>query len=104
MCIMLLTMALLASGCASTQSHGGYPTLKQTQLNVEPLMTRYHNAIAAGSVTLAERKQIDSAYAQYQSAFASALAAAGNNNEAPAPDRVKQLANQLIGELDALPI
>ena len=76
--IISLTVALLASGCASTQSgHGAYPTLKQAQLNVESPMTRYRNAVAAGAVTLGERQEINAAYARYQSAFAAALQATG---------------------------
>jgi len=103
--IIALTVALLASSCSSTQSsHGAYPTLKQTQMNVDWPMTRYRNAVAAGAVTTGEQEQINTAYAQYHSAFETALQAAGHNYEAATPESVKRLANELISDLGALPI
>jgi hypothetical protein len=92
--VLVLLMALALGGCASTQS-GTYPTLKQVQLHVSWPMTRYRNAAAAGALTLAERQRMEAAYADYQAAFNRALEAAGGNDDAPAPEEVKERANEV---------
>jgi hypothetical protein len=99
--IGFLLSALLLCSCATTQS--GYPSLRQLQVNVSWPMTRYNNAVAAGAVTLGAQEQVKAAYAQYQAAFAVALKAANNNYDAPSPDNLKALANQLSQILGAIP-
>jgi hypothetical protein len=99
----VLSLALVLGGCASTQS-GTYPTLKQTQINVSPYMTRYRNAAAFGALTLGEKERMNAAYARYQSAFNQALQAAGGNYNAPTPDNVKAQANELIRVLSSIPL
>ena len=99
----MLCMALLLSGCASLQNPN-YPTLKQTDINVSWPMTNYRNASSAGRLTLAEKQRIDQAYAQYQAAYNQALQAAGGNTNAPTPDNVKALANQVIQAISATPM
>jgi len=99
---LLLFTALLLSGCASMQS-GGQTTLKQTQIYVDWPMTRYRNAVARGVVTLGEQQQVNAAYASYQSAFAAAVQAAHSNYDAPTPDNVKQLADQVVSIVSAIP-
>lgn len=102
---LLLTVALIVTGCASTQSgQGAYPTLKQTQMNVDWPMTRYRNASAAGALTLAERQNIDAAYTRYRTAFDAAVKEAGGNMSVTTPDNVKQLTNELLTALGALPL
>ncbi len=95
-------MALLLSGCASVWSRP-YPTLKDTDVHVSWLMTQYRNAVHRGRVTLGEREQVNAAYAQYKAAFDEALQAARDNYDAPTPENVKPLANELIRMLWAMP-
>ena len=98
-----LLLALAVGGCASTQS-GTYPTLKQTQLNVDWPMRRYQTAAAYGNLTLAEKERMNAAYAKYQAAFNQALQAAGGNYNAPTPDYVKAQANEVIRVLSGIPL
>jgi len=104
--ILSLTATLLFCGCASGNSgnpvKGAYPTLKDTQRNVDWPMTAYRNAVAMGRITQGEQEQINSLFSQYQTAFQAALQAANSNHEATTPDNVKALANQLIGALGGL--
>jgi len=98
-----LSFALVLGGCASTQS-GSYPTLRQTQMHVSWPMTRYRNAAAFGSLTVSEKERMNAAYAAYQSAFNQALREAGGDYDAPAPDYVKERANQLHEVLAGIPL
>jgi hypothetical protein len=100
--ILLLTAGVVGSGCSSTQSassKGAYPTLKDTQRNVEWPMTNYRNAVAAGGITQGEQQRVNADYAKYQAAYASALQAAGSNENATTPENVKNLANQVITDV-----
>jgi hypothetical protein len=102
--ILLIAASLLISGCSSTGSpKGAYPTLKQTQMNVDWPMTRYRNAVSAGAVTQEMQQQVNAAYSNYQTAFAAALKAANNNDEVTTPDNVKAAANQVLQTLGAIP-
>jgi hypothetical protein len=95
------TLCLL-SGCASTAGSGSYQ-LKQTRNDVDWAMTRYHNRVSFGFVTLGEEQQITAAYKAYQTAFNEAARQAHLDYNAPAPDNVKQLANQLLTLLSSIP-
>ncbi len=95
-------LLVLAPGC-STPGSGGSRTLKQTEMDVSWSMTRFRNGVAAGAVTLAERQQVERAYASYQAAYREALQAAQDNRSAPAPDNVKALATQVIAAISAIP-
>ncbi len=95
---MLLT---LVAGCATT-SGGGY-ALKQTRNDIDWAMVRYNNRVAAGFVTPAQQDQVKAAHAAYQSAYNQALQQAQSDLNAPTPDNVKQLANQLLSILDTIP-
>jgi hypothetical protein len=100
--LVTLFLLLLAQGCATPGSSGSR-TLKEVDMDVSGAMTRFRNGVAAGAVTLAERQQVNSAYAGYQAAFHEALQAAGDNRDAPAPDNVKALATQVIAAISAIP-
>jgi hypothetical protein len=102
--ILCLTVTLQICGCASASTEKGvYPTLKDTQRNVDWPMTRYRNAVSAGVVTRGEQDQVNSIFARYQAAFQAAVQAAHSNYEITTPDNVKTLANELIAVLSALP-
>src|SRR3974390_1290075 len=93
--VLAISSCMLVEGCTSTGStKGAYPTLKQTQMNVDWPMTRYRNAVSAGAVTPNMQQQVNAAYSNYQTAFAAALKAANNNDEVTTPDNVKAAANQ----------
>jgi len=66
-------------------------------------MTGYRNAAAAGRLTLGERERVNAAYANYQVAFNEALQAAQNDYDAPTPNNVKALANEVIRVTSAIP-
>jgi hypothetical protein len=101
--IFSLFTALMVCGCASGGPRkGAYPTLKDTQRNVDWPMTAYRNAVAMGRITQGEQEQINSLFSQYQTAFQAAVQAANSNCEVTTPDNVKALANQLIGALGGL--
>ena len=109
---MSLILLLFVPGCASSSGGssspggagtGGSRTLKQGDLDVSSRMTRYHNAVAAVGLTQGERAEVNNAYAQYRAAYNEALQAAGNNRNAPAPDNVTELANQVIDALASIP-
>jgi hypothetical protein len=102
--VLALSASMLVGGCASTGStKGAYPTLKQTQINVDWPMTRYRNAVSAGAVTPAMQQQVNEAYNNYQTAFAAAVKAANGNYEVTTPDNVKALANQVLQAIAAIP-
>lgn len=102
MALWLLTV-VLPSGCVSTQATP-YPSLRQTQINVAWPMTRYRNAAAFGNLTLGERERVHAAYTRYQSAFDQALLAAHGNYNSPTPENVKELANEVIRVISAIPL
>ncbi len=60
-------------------------------------------AASAGNLTLGGRERVNAAYAQYRTVFDQAPAAAHGNYEAPTPDSVKALANEVIGTISAIP-
>jgi hypothetical protein len=102
--IVSVMMAVLAGGCSSTGSgKGAYPTLKNTQVNVDWPMTRYRNAVAAGRVTTGMQQQVDQAYKAYKEAFDAAVQAANNNYDATTPANVRALADQVISAVGAVP-
>ncbi len=95
-------LLLFAPGCSSLNS-GNVKTLKQIEMDVSWPMTRYRNGVAAGAVTLGEQQQVNAAYNSYTAAYQQALQAAQNNKNAPAPDNVKSLADQVISAIAAIP-
>jgi hypothetical protein len=77
--------------------------LKQTGDDVGRVMTRYRNLVAfGGTVTAAQQQQVAAAYDAYQQAFNQAVQDAHSNYDAPTPDNVKALANQVISLVSAL--
>ena len=102
-CLILLFSALLLfAGCTSAgPGHGAYPTLKQTQINVDWPMVRYRNASAG--LTLGERERVDDAYNNFKKAFDAAVQDAHGDLEVTTPDNVKALANQVIDAISAIP-
>jgi hypothetical protein len=66
-------------------------------------MTWYRNAASAGRLTLNERERVNAAYAEYKAAFDEALRVANNNYDAPTPENVKALANEVIRVISAIP-
>jgi len=101
-CAVLLTLGiLLANGCAT--SGGGEYTLKQTSFDVETAMQAYRNASTAGSLTLAEQQNVNAAYSAYKPAFDQAVAQAKGDLTTASPANVKQLANNLLSIINAIP-
>jgi len=103
-CSVFLALATLwlISGCASTGAGGGYP-LKQTRNDIDWAMVRYHNRLSFGFITPAQQDQVTATYKAYQTAFNEAVQQTHSDYTAPTPDNVKQLANQLLSILDAIP-
>ena len=98
-----LLLAFVLAGCSSTQS-ANYPTLKQTDIHVSWPMTHYRNAAAFGHLTLGEKERINAAYSAYETAYNQALQAAGGNRDAPTPENVKVLANEVVRVISATPM
>jgi hypothetical protein len=96
-----LLLVFLLPACTSP-APGGARTLKQTEMYVSWPMTRFHNAVAAGVVTLAEKERVNTAYSSYQAAYRDALQTANNNSNAPPPDNVKALASKVIEAVAAI--
>jgi len=100
--LLALATLCLYNGCASTSGSGGYQ-LKQTRNDVDWAMTRYHNRLAFGFISLGEQEQVTAAYKAYQTAFNEAVRQAHSDYTSPTPDNVKQLANQLLSILGSIP-
>ena len=100
--ILALATLFIISGCASMSGNGVY-RLKQTRDDVDWAMVRYQNRVSFGSVTLGFQQQVTSAYKAYQTAFNEAAGQAHLNYNAPTPDNVKQLADQLLSVLGSIP-
>jgi hypothetical protein len=94
---------MLGGGCAAVQN-GTYPTLRQTDVRIHWLMVRYRNAADFSALTPEEQHRANAAYAEYQTAFTQALQDAHGNYDAPTPDNVKALANNLIEVVSAIPL
>ena len=99
---MILAALVIISGCASMAGNGVY-RLKQTRDDVDWAMVRYQNRASFGFVTLGFQQQVTSAYKAYQTAFNEAVQQAHSNYNAPTPDNVKQLADQLLLVLGSIP-
>ena len=98
----VFVLLLVLPGC-STMNSGGSRTLKQTEMDVSWPMMRYRNACSTGRVTRGEKEQVNSDYADFETAYQQALAAANNDRNAPAPENVKELATKVIGAIQAIP-
>jgi hypothetical protein len=100
---LLLTLAALCiiNGCATTNN--SY-SLKQTRNDIDFAMTRFHNEVAFGRVAPSFQPEVNTAYQNYRTAFDAAVQQANSNYDAPAPDNVKQLANQLLSILGSVPV
>ena len=99
--LLLLTLvAGLLAGCATTD----YYRLKQTRDDIDWKMTWYRNEAAFNAIPPSFEPPVNAAYQAYKTAFDAALQQAGNNADAPTPDNVKQLADQLLSLLGAIPV
>jgi hypothetical protein len=104
-CAILLALATLCliSGCTAPMGGGGSLRLKQTRDDMDSAMTRYRNvALPSGNVTLAGQQQVTAAYDAYKAAFDAAVQNANSNYNAPTPNNVTQLADQLLSVLGAV--
>ena len=99
---LILTLAVLAvvSGCATTN----YYRLKQTRDDIDAAMTRYQNEVSFAAISPEFQTQVNTAYHAYQKAFDAAVEQAHSNTDAPTPDNVKQLADQLLLILGSIPV
>jgi hypothetical protein len=97
--LMLATLCFITS-CATTD----YYRLNQTRDDIDWKMTWYRNEVAFGAIGPSFQPQVNAAYQAYQTAFSAALKQANNNYNAPTPDNVTQLADQLLLTLSAIPV
>jgi hypothetical protein len=95
-----LVALCVISGCATSDVY----RLKQTRNDIDSAMTRYRNKVSFGTIAPAYQPQVDQAYQAYKSAFDAAVQQAHGNYDAPTPDNVKQLADQLLLTLSAVPV
>ena len=100
--LIVLTLAALCfiGGCSTTD----YYRLGQTRNDIDWKMTWYRNEVAFGAIAPSFQPQVDAAYQAYKSAFDVALKHSNNNYDAPTPSNVKQLADQLLSTLAAIPV
>jgi hypothetical protein len=98
--ILILAALCFITGCATTD----YYRLNQTRDDIDWKMTRYRNEVAFGAIGPSFQPQVNVAFQAYQTAFDAALKQANNNYNAPTPDNVTQLANQLLLTLSAIPV
>jgi hypothetical protein len=98
--LIALINLLCNAGCSTTS--GGYQ-LKQTRDDVDWAMTRFNNRSTYGFITPQEQQQVSAAYKTYQTAFNEAVKQANGNYNTPTPANVKQLADQLMSVLAAIP-
>jgi glycine/serine hydroxymethyltransferase len=91
------------SGCTSTSGGSGRYLLKQTRDDIDFAMVRYHNRATFGFLTANEQQQVSAAYKAYQTAFNEAVQQAHSNYNAPTPNNVKTLADQLLSVLASIP-
>src|SRR5277367_635487 len=89
--LLILAALCVISGCATTN----YYRLKQTRNDIDAAMTRYQNEVSFAAISPEFQQQVNTAYHAYQKAFAAAVEQAHFNTDAPTPDNVKQLADQL---------
>jgi hypothetical protein len=99
--VLVLAGSCVFSGCTSPVGSDTYP-LKLTGDNVAWAMTKYRNKVTYQTVTPDEQKQVDAAYNAYEAAFNQAVQQAHANYDAPTPDNVKALANQLLSLLGTI--
>ena len=99
--VLMLALTFLSSSCTSPPGSDTY-RLKQTGDNINWAMTRYRNQVTYGNVTFEQQKQISAAYDAYQAGFIEAVQQAHQNYDAPTPDNVKVLANQLLSILGTI--
>jgi hypothetical protein len=98
-CAMLLALVMFLTGCATTD----YYRLKQTRNDMDFAMTRYRNQVSFGNITPGFQSQVNSAYQSYKTAFDEAVQQAHSDYDAPTPNNVKELADQLLSVLGSIP-
>jgi hypothetical protein len=98
--IFILAALGFITGCATT----GYYRLGQTRDDIDSKMTWYRNEAAFGAIPPGFEPQVNAAYQSYRTAFDAAFKQAGNNDNAPTPVNVRQLADQLLSLLGAIPV
>ena len=98
--VVMLAASFLATGCATTN----YYRLKQTRDDIDWKMTWYRNEVAFGAIGPSFEPQVNAAYQAYKTAYDEALKQAHNNPDAPTPENVKELADQLLEVLSGIPV
>jgi hypothetical protein len=96
----MLAALFVISGCATTN----YYRLKQTRNDIDAAMTRYQNEVSFAAISPEFQTQVNTAYHAYQKALKAAMEQAHDNTDAPTPDNVKQLADQLLLVLGSIPV
>jgi hypothetical protein len=97
--LLVLGVLTIFNGCSTTD----YYRLKQTRMDVDFAMTRFQNRVAFDGLASAYQPQVNSAYQAYKTAFDAAARQAHANYDAPTPNNVKQLADQLLSLLGSIP-
>ena len=98
--LLILTTLGMVSGCATTN----YYRLKQTRDDIDAAMTRYQSEVSFAAISPEFQQQVNTAYHAYQKAFDAAMEQAHADTNAPTPDNVKQLADQLLLILGSIPV
>jgi hypothetical protein len=98
--VIILAALCFLTGCVTTD----YYRLNQTRDDIDWKMTRCRNEVAFGAIGPSFQPPVHAACQAYQAAFDAALKQAGNNDNAPTPDNVTQLADQLLLTLSAIPV
>ena len=98
--VLILVALFLLAGCATTD----YYRLKQTRDDIDWKMTWYRNEVAFGAIPPGFEPQVNEAYQAYKKAYDEALKQANNNADAPTPNNVKELADQLLTIRSAIPV
>ncbi len=85
-----------STGCTTSQQAVAYKTLNITATSVDAGMKAFADAVVAGKVLPATQAKVRDLHGRYALAMQAAIAAAHFDTSAPAPDKLKALASELL--------
>ncbi|MES2367090.1 MAG: hypothetical protein V4563_14535 [Pseudomonadota bacterium] len=101
--LLILVFALAAfpvvfsgPGCTTSQQAVAYKTLNITATSVDAGMKAFADAVVAGKVTAPTQAKVRDLHGRYALAMQAAILTAHFDTSAPAPDKLKALASELL--------
>jgi hypothetical protein len=102
LCAAPLSLAVVQTGCTTTQKTATFNSLHATAVIVDNAYSAFWDLVVAGKVDAATQAKVQNIRAKYQAAFVLAVSAAQFDYTAPTPANVGALAADLVTTIQTL--